>query len=239
MSRLFPISWLLSLIMSCYLSYGQADVPPRALHSQMLRSSSTAKMNGSIARPSSQIDSASIRSHRVTAASTKPSHFGSCNQDRIDIGLCQPVVGDIDVYFWPAPSRNTNCLSIVGDASNPPMQDALTSTVYGQFYNNSMYTTVYWGCTARDPNSGESFITTAVLATTGSLSVKQYLFNPWASQPCSAEALPSTSLLSQPLESGGAHISGHVRRHTLLAPSGITQHSGQVAAEVTSGNFTL
>lgn len=239
MLPLFPMSWLFSLMISCWVTSGQAHMRPRARHPRLWNSNSTAKMNGSVAGASGQIDSFSIRSNRVTAASTKSSDVGSCSQDRIDDGLCAPVVGDVDVYFWPDPSRDTACLSIIGNATNPPMQGALTSTIYGEFYNNSMYTTVYWGCTALDPSQGASFITTAVLAITGSLSEKQYLFNPWSSQPCSAEALRSTSPLSQPLEARGAHVSGHVRRHTLLAPSGVTQRSGLLAAKVTSGNFTL
>ena len=98
---------------------------------------------------------------------------------------------------------------------------------------------MYWGCTARDSNAGASFITTAVLAVTGSLSGKQYLFNPWSSQPCSAEATHSMPPISQPHEARGVDISAHVRRHPLLAPSGITQKSGLFGATVTSGDFTL
>lgn len=214
-------------------------MPPRALHPQLLKSNSTVRANESVARPSSQIKSLGDRSDSATAASTKSLDIGSCPQDDIDAKLCGLVVGDVDVYFWPDPSRDTSCLSIIGNATNPPMQDASTSTIYGPFYNNSMYTTVYWGCTALDPSQGASFITTAVLATTGSLSVKEYLYNPWSSHPCSAEALRSTSPISQPLEAPGAHVSGHVRRHTLGAPSGVIQESGILSAKVTSGNFTL
>lgn len=239
MLPLFPISWLFSFIILCYATSGQAHVPPRAIHPQLLKSNSTVRMNDSVARPSNSIHSLRVWSNSVTAASTKSLDISFCPQDIIDERLCGLVVDDVDIYFWPDPSRDTSCLSIIGNAANPPMQDALTSTVYGQFYNNSMYTSVYWGCTALDPISGASFITTAVLATTGSLSVKHYLFNPWSSQPCSAKALHSISPLSQTLQASGAHVSGHVRRHALLVPSGVTRNSGLLSAKVTSGNFTL
>ena len=148
------------------------------------------------------------------------------------------MVGGVDIYFWPDPSRDTSCLSIIGNATNPPMQDASTSTIYVG-WNNSMYTTVYWGCTARDSIAGASFITTAVLDITGSLSAKHYLFNPWLSQPCSAEAIRSKSQISQPHEARGANVPAHVRRHPLLTPPGMTQESDQSGVTVTSGNFTL
>ena len=130
-------------------------------------------------------------------------------------------------------------VSVIGNATNPPIQDASISTVYGRFYNNSMYTNVYWGCTARDSMSGESYITTAVLATTGSLSVKSYLYNPWSSHPCRAETFSSASSISQPLEGGSVNAPARVRRHALLAPSGISQNNRLLGTTVTSGNFTL
>ena len=218
---------------------GPAHVTPRPPHAKYLSSNSTARMNESIARLSSQIyDPFNIRSNSLTAASTKSSNVSSCPQDDIEDQLCELVVGGVDIYFWLDPSRDTSCLSIIGNATNPPMQDASTSTMYVG-WNNSMYTTVYWGCTARDSIAGASFITTAVLDITGSLSAKHYLFNPWLSQPCSAEAIHSKSQISQPHEARGANVPAHVRRHPLLIPSGITQKSDQSGVTVTSGNFTL
>lgn len=214
MLPLFPLSCLLSLIVVRFAVSANSHAVPTVLHGRFLSSNSTVKVNESIA-------------------------LGNCPQSLFDDELCALEVGDVDIYFWPDPSRDTSCLSVIGNATNPPMQDASTRTIYGPFYNNSMYTTVYWGCTARDSNSGESYITTAVLATTGSLSAKQYLYNPWSSQPCSAEALPSTSSISQPLEDRGSHASARVRRHALLASSGPTQNSGLLGATITSGNFTL
>ena len=174
MLPLFPISWLSHLMIVRYAVSGNAQTSPRTLHARFSSSNSTDKISKSIAG-SQTYDSFSIRSNNVTAASTKSSDIGSCQQSDLDAKNCALVVGDVDLYFWPDPSRDTSCLSIVGNATNPPMQDASTRTVYGAFYNNSMYTTVYWGCTARDSALGESFITTAVLATTGSMSVKIHL----------------------------------------------------------------
>ena len=238
MLPLSPTSWLFPLLISRYVISGPADVTLRPPHARYLSSNSTARINESIARPSSQIyESFNIRSNSLTAALTKSSNIGFCPQYIFDDQLCGLTAGDVDIYFWPDPSRDTSCLSIIGNATNPPMQDAST-TIYGG-YNNSMYTTVYWGCTARDSTGGASFVTTAVLASTGSLSAKQYLVNPWSSQPCSAEAIRSTSLISQPHDARGASIPAHVRRHPLLRPSGITQTSGLSGVTVTSGNFTL
>ena len=239
MLPLSPMLWLFPLLISRYVISGPAHVTRQPPYAQYLISNSTARTNESIAGPSSQIhNSSNIRSNSLTAASTKSSNIGFCPQDTIDDQLCGLIAGGVDIYFWPDPSRDTSCLSIVGNATNPPMQDASTSTIYGG-WNNSMYTTVYWGCTARDSTAGASYITTAVLDITGSLSAKHYLFNPWSSQPCSAEAIRSTSPISQPHRARGANIPAHVRRHPLEAPSGITQKSGLFGATVTSGNFTL
>lgn len=239
MLLLSPISWLFPFLVSRYVISGPAHVTPRPPHARYLSSNSTVKVNESIAGPSSQNHgSFNIRSTSRTAAPTKSSNISFCPQDIIDSQLCGLMVGGVDIYFWPDPSRDTSCLSLVGNATNSPMQDALTSTIYGG-WNNSISSTVCWGCTARDPVAGTSFITTAVLAVTGSLSAKQYLFNPWSSQPCSAEATQSQPPISQPQEIHGAHITAHVRRHHLLAPSGITLESGLLRATVTSGNFTL
>lgn len=212
MYLLFPISCLLLMTAVRYAVSGRSQATPHVLHARFLSSNSTVKVNESIA-------------------------IGSCPQYILDDRLCALVVGDVDIYFWPDPSRDMSCLSIVGNATRPLMQGASTST--HTFPNNDTYTTVYWGCTARDSTSGESYITTAVLATTGTISVKQYLYNPWSSQPCSAEALPSTSSISQPLEDRGTHASARVRRHALVVSSEITPNGGLLGATATSGNFTL
>ena len=240
MLSLTLISWLFPLLISRYVMSGPAHVTPRPPHERYLSSNSTARMNESMAGPSSPIfDSFNSRSNSLTAASTENSNDSFlCPQQILDDQSCGLTVGGVDIYFWPDPSRDTSCLSIIGNATNPPMQDASTSTFYVG-WNNSMETTVYWGCTARDSIAGASFITTAVLATTGSLSEKKYLVNPWSSQPCSAEAIRSISPISQPHEARGANIPAHVRRHLLLPPSAITQKDGLSGATVTSGNFTL
>ena len=157
-----------------YVVSGHVQEVPRALDARFSSSNLTARVNEFIARSSSQTyDSFSIRSNNITAASTKSTEISSCQQYTIDDKMCELIVADVDLYFWSDPSRDTSWLSIVGNATNPPLQDARISTVYGMFYNNSMYTKAYWGCTARDSTSGESFITTAVLATTGSIFVKK------------------------------------------------------------------
>ena len=212
MYLLFPISCLLLTIAVRYAVSGHSQAIPPVLHGRFLSSNSTRKVNESIA-------------------------IGSCPQYILGDRQCALVVGDVDIYFWPDPSRDMSCLDIVGNATRPLMQGASTNTV--TFPNGDSYTTVHWGCTARASRSGESYVTTAILATTGSISVKQYLYNPWSSQPCSAEALPSTSSMSQPLEDRGTHASARVRRHALVVSSGITPNGGLLGATATSGNFTL
>ena len=213
MYLLFPISCLLLMTAVRYAISGRSQASPPMLHGRLLSSNSTVKVNESIA-------------------------IGSCPQYILDDRQCALVVGDVDIYFWPDPSRDMSCLNIVGNATGPLMEGASTSTI--TFPNTEDdYTTVYWGCTARDSTSGDSYITTAVLATTGTISVKQYLYNPWSSQPCSAETLPSTSSISQPLEDRGPHASARVRRHALAVSSAITPNGGLLGATVTSGNFTL
>ena len=138
MLSLSPVSWLFSLLISRFVLSGLTHVTPRSPPARYLSSNSIARTNESIPRPSSQsYDSVDIRSNSLTAASTESSNISSCPQDVIDDKSCGLTVGGVDIYFWPDPSRDTSCLSIVGNATNPPMHDASTSTIYGG-WNNSM-----------------------------------------------------------------------------------------------------
>ena len=233
--------WLSVLIIIRYTISGHAPVALRALSSRSLSPNSTTSMsqNTDIGSSSRRNDSHIIPSKNATAVSTRSSDIGTCPQRMIDNEECEIFVGDVNIYYWPDPDRDTSCLSIIGNATRPPMQEASTRTIYGPFYNNSLYTTVYWGCTAGDSISGGSYVTTAVLASTGSLSAKQYLFNPWSSQPCSVEAVRPTSSIPQHVKAREPHISAHVRLQPLGDSVAITKNSDLLGATVTSGNFTL
>ena len=136
------------------------------------------------------------------------------------------IVGTVDVYYWPQPGADTSCLSIVGDATMPPLQNATTIT---SLSGTGWTTVTYWGCT---PLPGADYLTTAQMATVDGSSFKSYRVNPW-SQPCgesASEWASFNSFNSRPL---------HARGHTLAAAPNATKDGDLHPSTVTSGTFTL
>ena len=150
--------------------------------------------------------------------------------------ICQISAQNVDIYYWPDPNANTSCLSIVGSGVNPPLYGATSVITMPVSPFNTTIT--YWGCTAQDPSSGLSYITTALLTSRGSITFKEPLLNPWSVPPCveTASALPG---LSTSIESRTLYPSIHARGHSLVLPPNITQNDGQPASTVVMGGFTL
>ena len=80
---------------------------------------------------------------------------------------CSIWAGNIDIFYWPEPHKDTSCLSIIGDEVYP-VRHGMTRGSRGQYY---------WGCTTWRPDKGlMSTIMTATLMTDGKL-------NPRSSSP--------------------------------------------------------
>lgn len=151
--------------------------------------------------------------------------------------ICRIQAQNVDVYYWPDPDANTSCLSIVGNTVNPLLYGA-TSSVTKPYYALTASTITYWGCTALDPLSGQSYITTARLTNIGTVTIKEPMVNPWSAPSCiekpSALPSPNTSI-----EARGLHASIHARAHSLVLLPNLTQSDGRLASTVVMGDFTL
>ena len=121
------------------------------ISAQMLLGSVT--LNSSVGSPASKFR------HNMTTATPVASRPQSC-------GPC--VVGgpNVDVYYWPQPSVNTSCLSIIGPTPSPPLAGATTS--------NGV---TYWGSTETDPPY--SYLMTMILTAVNGITFKMPLQDPW------------------------------------------------------------
>ncbi len=139
-------------------------------------------------------------------------------------GDCMVIVGTVDVYYWPEPGADTSCLSIIGNATMPLLQNATTTTTSLSY--TGWTTVTYWGCI---PEPGASYLTTAQMTTVDGLPFKSYMVNPW-SAPCGAQASDWAYFSSQSLQARG---------HTLAAAPNVTKDGDLHPITVTSGSFTL
>jgi len=102
-----------------------------------------------------------------------------------------------------------------------------------------MHFRVYWSCTANIRVSGQiPIITTATLTTLGehgSVSVKQLLFNPWASNPCT-EAASTNTVLATPSASNN---SIYALEYSLSIPQSITSKGELPNSTIMVGEFML
>ena len=158
-------------------------------------------------------------------------------------GIAYIAAQNVDVYYWPEPNANTDCLSLVGTSVYPLDYGATTDS--GE---------IFWGCTAKSPSSSvkttisgqsviittyiQSFIRTAQITNIGTLSFKQPLINPWSPPPCIGQiSAPASSNVS--IEARGSHPSLHARGHSLIIPASLTQVDSLPVSTVVSGSFTL
>ena len=158
-----------------------------------------------------------------SAVTTNASVSDPCRN--INLQNCWAVVGTVDVYYWPQPGADTSCLSIIGTATMPPLQDATITTT--SLSDTGWTTVTYWGCT---PPPGTVYLTTAEMTTVDGSSFKTYLVNPW-SQPCGASASDWASF--------AAANTLKARGHTLAAATNATNYGDPHPTIVTSGSSTL
>lgn len=92
---------------------------------------------------------------------------------------CEMNVENVDIYYWPESVVDTSCLSIIGDSIKPIDYGA---TTYMDVVGKQTATTTYWACNATTTPQYDTDtigeITTALIRTIGSLSVKVSLADP-------------------------------------------------------------
>ena len=99
--------------------------------------------------------------------------------------FCLVYGAGVDLFYWPEPEADDSCLGIVGNSQNAIDAGAMTTTTTIPLDGVAWTTTItYWGCTARSPISGRSFITTAVLSSNSDFTFKRPLLNPWSASDC-------------------------------------------------------
>ena len=176
---------------------GLAVVHPRALHERSLPPSPTTALNASESRLSMQAYTSSRLLYDVS-----PIEAAACDYD------CALWPFDVDVCYWPAPSANTACLDTIGDDDSLLFDGSSTSL------DQNGHLDRWWGCETNDPTSGKSHITTAVLSHVNSIALKISLFNPWSSQPCTADTRSSAVSDSHSTESLTSYAPIHARGHS-------------------------
>ena len=125
--------------------------------------------------------------------------------------ICYISAENVDVYYWPEPNANTECLDIVGTDINPPLFGARTDS-----------RGTYWGCTTVGHLSISSFMTTATLTSIGPVSFKKFLVNPWSTQNCVVEVGDSQFSGLPSIAAHGTFAQINPRGHSLIVPSNKT-----------------
>ena len=159
-------------------------------------------------------------------------------------------VGNVDVFYWPEPNANTSCLSIVG-SSVLPLEYAATNTGIDAYWG---CVTQQWGADAGDFGpltyaNGETYqgrkkaahdfgpviVTTATVASLASVTFKQYLVNPWDSQPCPTNSTtPAGSI-----KPTASNIPYQKREKFPAIVHSLGKRNGSRASTAVSGSFTL
>ena len=99
-------------------------------------------------------------------------------------GICDVGGPNVDVYYWPQPSANTSCLSIIGPTANPPLAGATTADGV-----------TYWGYTNTD--APHNVIQTMQLTSINGITFKMPLVDPWPDT--ASVTVPAEYTLQEPI----------------------------------------
>ena len=158
---------------------------------------------------------------------TTPHHYmnmGPC------CGPCHFVPTIVDLYYWPVQDADTSCLSLIGDTVNAPDYGATTSTAIID-PGVSTKTEVLWNCvTASSLVNGITsfgYLSTATLATVGSITYKKLDYNPWFPPSICLNTSNQDQLsLSVSSISAGKQLSIRVHPRSIVAPPQSAAHPG-------------
>ena len=115
-------------------------------------------------------------------------------------GTCFIYGPNVDVYYWPDPSADTSCLSIIGSEVVPLNVGAQTDGAG----------VVYWAASTNLYDIYVPTVTTALITTINGVVVKEAVANPWDASPSITTTRPIDNLNKR------IHLSVHPRAFNAL-----------------------
>lgn len=117
-------------------------------------------------------------------------------------GKCFIESPNVDVYYWPEPNANTDCLATIGNTVDPP-QEGATTTCYTRGVPGCV---TYWGMDLgfRVDTDSHYIQTLATWTTINGIAFKNPLYNPWVTSGLwwtslvYTETAPSSSPITSP-----------------------------------------
>ena len=110
-------------------------------------------------------------------------------------GTCYIYGPNVDVYYWPDPSADTSCLSIIGSDVVPLNGGAQTDGAG----------IVYWAASTNLYDIYVPTVTTAIITTINGIVVKEAVKNPWDASPSITTTRPVSNMMKR------NHLSVHPR----------------------------
>ena len=99
-------------------------------------------------------------------------------------GKCYIYGPNVDVYYWPEPSADTSCLSIIGS-------DVIPLNVGAQTDEEGV---VYWAASTNLYDIYVPTVTTALITTINGVVVKEAIANPWDASPSITTTRPVSNV---------------------------------------------
>ena len=99
-------------------------------------------------------------------------------------GTCYIYGPNVDVYYWPEPSADTSCLSIIGS-------DVIPLNVGAQTDEEGV---VYWAASTNLYDIYVPTVTTALITTINGVVVKEAIANPWDASPSITTTRPVSNV---------------------------------------------
>ena len=99
-------------------------------------------------------------------------------------GTCYIYGPNVDVYYWPEPSADTSCLSIIGS-------DVIPLNVGAQTDEAGV---VYWAASTNLYDIYVPTVTTALITTINGVVVKEAIANPWDASPSITTTRPVSNI---------------------------------------------
>ena len=99
-------------------------------------------------------------------------------------GTCYIYGPNVDVYYWPEPSADTSCLSIIGS-------DVIPLNVGAQTDEEGV---VYWAASTNLYDIYVPTVTTALITTINGVVVKEAIANPWDASPSITTTRPVSNM---------------------------------------------
>ena len=154
------------------------------------------------------------RTHEISLYNGNTEHNNFC------CNLCNSFSENVELFYWPDPDDDTSCLSIIGNTTSA-FTDGATTDGSGM---------TYWGCT----QTPGSVLTTAIVETWGSMTLKVTIVDPWGPLQC-----PTEAPLSRRLEAFGGTSARDWSILTARSVILIVSNNEMSVSTMVSDGFTL